>query len=388
MLNPKESLKKAFDSATLSGKLVTLNNEQAEAFVTYLKDESVLLKSARFIKMTKPTKTIAKLFVNGTFLYPGDSNSVDKTKDTEFNGPTLELVSKLVRGNFMITDDELQDNIEWSGASETMMKLIAKKVGNELEQIWLYGRKRENPLSCLEQFDGFKYHALKNGHVIDANDTGTFTDRFIAKDKFSKAIKSLPTSFRQDAKFIVWSGTYIDYSDLYDTIADVWVRNELRSRIAWKGYIEAPLMREDEAVLKISWVNTTVNGTANAGQKVINVVSGAGISTGQIYVTNKDTENEQIHVVASVSTNAITMVDNLTYSVADTSTFKQVLTDGTDALFTDPLNLIYAIQTNEALTFETERIAGVGYRYHFKMRWDIAVENPDAIAIIRNMKVK
>jgi hypothetical protein len=50
-----------------------------------LKDESTILRSARFVKMTKPTKTIAKLFVNGTFLYPGTSTAVDESKDTTFN---------------------------------------------------------------------------------------------------------------------------------------------------------------------------------------------------------------------------------------------------------------------------------------------------------------
>lgn len=388
-MTEKEKLAKAFDSATLSWKLVTLNNEQADAFVTYLKDESVLLKSARYVKMTKPTKTIAKLFVNGKFLYPGNSNTVDESKDTNFNGPTLELVSKLVRGNFMITDDELEDNIEWESVADTMMRLITKKVWIELEEIALYSRKRANPLSCTEMFDWFKYLALKNGHVVDANDSGVFTDRYIEKAKFSKAIKSLPTSYRQDSKFIVSSGTYIDYSDLYDTIADVWVRNELRGKIAGKGYIEAPLMREDEPVLKTSWISTTVASTAAAGQKVINVTSGAWITAWMIFVTNKDTELEQTHVVASVSTNAITMVDNLTYSVASASTFKQVLKDWSDVIFTNPLNLIYGVQTGgEWITFETARIPWVGYRYHFKMRADFAVENDDAIVIVRNTKIR
>lgn len=69
-MQKSEQLLKAFDSATLAGKLVSLNNEQADAFIDYIEDESVLIKKARLIKMQKPTKTIAKLFANDKFLHP------------------------------------------------------------------------------------------------------------------------------------------------------------------------------------------------------------------------------------------------------------------------------------------------------------------------------
>lgn len=384
----KERLKKAFDGATLGGKLVTLNEEQATEFVTYLQDESKLLKKARFVKMKAPTKTIAKMFVNGKFLYPGTSGSIDRNKDTTFGTDVIELISKLVRGQFLVTDEELEDNIEGGKVGNKFIKLIAAKVANELEEIAIYGRKRANPLSTLEQFDGFKYLAMQNGHIVDASDTGVFTDRFVAKDKFNKAVKSIPTWYRAKAEFMVSSGTYIDYAELYDTIADSSVRSELKSLIAGKPFTQVDLMREDEAMVKPAGVSTTVASTASAGQKVIAVADATGITAGKVIVTNFGTEKEQTHVVASVSTTNITMVDNIAYEIASASTFKEVEKNAVDAFLTNPLNFIYAIQTNEALTFEIERVASIGWIYHFKMRGDMAIENPDAVALVQNLKIK
>ena len=69
--NKDEKLAKAFDSATINGKLISLNEEQASAFIDTVVDQSRILKAARVIKMSKPVKTIAKIIDFGDFLKPG-----------------------------------------------------------------------------------------------------------------------------------------------------------------------------------------------------------------------------------------------------------------------------------------------------------------------------
>jgi len=79
------------------------------------------------------------------------------------------------------------------------------------------------------------------------------------------------------------------------------------------------------------------------------------------------------------------------YEIESGATFTEVTLDGSDALLTDPKNLIYAIQTggsaSDRIRFEIHRIPGVGYRYYFKMRVDIQIENLDAVVLVKNLKV-
>jgi hypothetical protein len=86
--------------------------------------------------MKDPTKTIAKLFAKGRFLHPWKRwERLSEDKRQEFGTDTLELVSKMVKWEFFITDEEKQDNIEKDWIEGHMMRIITKKIANELEEI-------------------------------------------------------------------------------------------------------------------------------------------------------------------------------------------------------------------------------------------------------------
>ena len=386
-----EKLAKAFDTGTMESKLVTLREEQATAFIDYMKDESAILKEARVEKMNGPNKTIAKIFVKWDFLYPGIHGEVDLSKDTEFGSDLMELKSELVRGHFKVTDQEMEDNIEGGKIGEKFMRMIAKKTQNELDVISFYARKRGNPLRVNALFDGFKYRALKGGHIVDAADTDSFSDRLVKREKFIKAVKTMPSSFSADAKFITTRGVVLDYTEQYTTIPDGVVRKDLQSAIGTMPYTQANLMRDNEAVPVASGVETTTSSVSAVGQKVIAVTSATGVTVGKIFATEYGTEKEQIHVVASISGSNITMVDNIAYEIDSGVTFTEVTLDGSDAILSNPKNLVYGIQTgwiaSERISFEIHRIPSVGYRYYFKMRIDFQIENLDAVVLVKNLKV-
>jgi hypothetical protein len=372
----------------LKGKLVHLNEEQATAFVNYMIDESKLLKAVRVVRMAKPTKTIAKLFAGGRFLQPGKSGiALDKAKYQQATTETIELNSKLVRGAFFITDEEMQDNIEGDGFNENFIRLIARKVANELEEIGVYARKiaTDSPLSTLDMFDGFKFRLLQDGNVIDAN---LLANRTIEKAKFAKLMKALETKYRTNIKFMVPSDVMIDYGLLFDTVADSNVRNELKSNILQKPLIEIPLMRVDEPV--VTGTATDVDGavTANGTVNQVTLTSGAIVTVGDGIVFNYGQSDEKAYTVTAKATNLITLDRPLEYSLADTDTAQKCTFDGSDVILGDPQNFIYGIQTGDgAITFEIERVASLGYTYHYKSRLDFQVENPMAAALLTGLKV-
>lgn len=384
MSDKREKLAKAFDEASISWKLVELNNEQADKFIDYMVDESKFLKQARIVKMRDPTKTIAKLFARGRFLHPWKRwERLTEDKRQEFWTDTLELMSKMVKWEFFITDEEKQDNIEKDWVEGHMMRIIAKKIANELEEISIYSRKIENPKDTLWMFNGYKLEAMKNGNIVDSKIW--FSDRLVKKDKFKQAIKSLKTKYRGNLKYLMPSDALMDYQDLFNDSNNNKTSDDNRTSIYWKSIIEVPLMRIDNPI-KDSVASTTANLKSIAGQQVLTVNSTTNFIAGQDIVVNLDEADEKVYTIESVQDSvSLTLTENLEYDVESWAKIDTCKLDWVDTFLCDPKNLIYAIQTRN-MTFESERIAGIWYAFHFKMRMDFAVENPEALVLIRDLK--
>ena len=55
---------------TANGNLVHLNTKQANTFIDYVADESVVIKNSRIKKMNSPMETIAKIGVGDEIFHP------------------------------------------------------------------------------------------------------------------------------------------------------------------------------------------------------------------------------------------------------------------------------------------------------------------------------
>lgn len=385
-MDKKQELAKAFDTGSASSALVHLNLEQANAFIDTIVDESQLLKKARVHKMTKPTAEIAKLAFNGRFLNPGAIGTVQSDNErAEATTSTITLESKIVKGKFIVFDEERED-VTQGNLDTYLLSLIAKKTANEIEMASMIGRKVASPANIDGMFDGFLYRAITGGNVVDAADTGIFADRYVAKAKFSKAMKALPTRFRANAEYFVPSDVMIDYTDLYDTVADANVRAQLQGAIMRRPVTEIPLLECQFPVLKTGGCSTTLTAGVAAGVSIVPVAATTNLSVGDEICLNFGDADEQVRTVTAINTLNITLNAPLTYAVSSGDTFKEVTTDGAVSLLTNPQNLIYGIQKD--FTFESERIANVGTQYHFKARLDFQIEELTALSLVRNMLIK
>lgn len=149
--------------ATHAGSGVTLSIEEADKFIDYLEDLSVLTKNARIERMTKPEKNINAVgFETGQFLYPAETFSSSDYK-TDFDGNQIKLTTKKLRGCVAIFDDDKEDykaqpNLDWNA---TILKLIAKKVANQIEEIaWISDTQSLGGFAATDPrslFDGWRY---------------------------------------------------------------------------------------------------------------------------------------------------------------------------------------------------------------------------------------
>lgn len=134
LLSKKEQIQKMISLPT-----ITLAAEEADRFIDYIVDESVMKGKARVERMNKATKNIRALGLGtGDFLHPGATFSSSEYKKT-LSHHKIELISQKVRGCIAIFDDDLEDNVEGDAFTDHLMKMVAKKISNELDVAYWIG---------------------------------------------------------------------------------------------------------------------------------------------------------------------------------------------------------------------------------------------------------
>ena len=386
-MNITQKIAKAFNAEAGNSKLVHLNTQQADLFIDYIQDESVLLKKVRKVKMSTPIKEIAKVNIGEEVLYPaGRSGTKFTGKAVEAATDTIRLESKKMRAKVVIHDDELEDNIEGPAFKEHLMRMLAKRAGNQLEKTALYGRfvgatpATANVISTLNQVDGFLKRA---GVIVDAADTNMFDKRTIDLGKLKKLRKSFKNQYRSGLEIFMSDGLKLDYLEKYQALAGYNTVNQ--AGYAGKNFIDIPLLREDRPVVKVGGASTTLASANTAGQKTITVASANNIDVGDELVIGIGTALEWVGSVASKSGTTITFDTPVPYTYTGNEKVYECLTDGTDVIMTDPNNLIWGIQRD--FTLEMDRDAELEANiFYLSIRTDFQVENSEALGVLTNVQ--
>lgn len=387
-MDKAQKIAKVFSGGENSS-LVHLNTAQADKFIDYVVDESVILKSSRVVRMDTPQKVIGKIGISDKILYPAQrGQALDANKRASATPDKITLVSQEVIGEVRIYDDEVEDNIEGVAFKEHMMKMVAKKVANQLERVALYSRKVANPSDLLQMFDGFVKAIETSGVVVDASDTGLFSDRYIDKEKLAKLRKSIDTKYRNVLnKWYMPDDVAIDYEVKYEA------SNNTVNKYGAFGvdFTKANIMSIDRPVFKTGGLNTTLTASPIAGATVINVTATTNLSVGDTITLALGKDKEFTTTVSAINTLALTLADALPFAynhtLATENTVKETTLDGADVILTPDYNFIYGIQRD--ITIEPDRVAKErSTDFVITMRVDFQVENAEMSGILKNVKVK
>lgn len=374
-----------------SSSLVHLNTAQADKFIDYAVDESVILKASRVVRMDTPQKVIGKIGISDKILYPAQRGvALDSSKRASATPDKITLVSQEVIGEVRIHDDEIEDNIEGVAFKEHMMKMIAKKVANQLERVALYSRKVANPTDLLQMFDGFVKEIEENGVVVDASDTALFADRYIDKEKLAKLRKSIATKYRNVLnKWYMPDDVAIDYEIKYEA------SNNTVNKYGAFGvdFTKANIMSVDRACAVASGFTATLTASPVAGATTIVVSDETGASVGDQITLALGEDKEFTTTIKSITagTNTIELDDALpfgyTHTLSTENTITETTSDGGDVILTPDYNFIYGIQRD--ITIEPQRVARErATDFVITMRVDFKVENAEMAGILKNVKVK
>lgn len=184
------------DLATNGG---VLNPEQANAFIDMVQEQPTILKQSRIVRMNAPTRKInrmgfasriLKAAPQGTAPYAADDGTNDRyLAAADRSTPTtsqIELNTKEIMAEVHIPYEVLEDNIEGQSFETHIMRLIAERAAQDLEE-WML---------TADVLSGDDYLALNDGllktatsHVVDNLSAG------ISPDLFEAGLLAMPQKY-------------------------------------------------------------------------------------------------------------------------------------------------------------------------------------------------
>ena len=201
------------DGRTLSGTGL-LYPDQANRFLDYMWDATILAKAARTIRMRSNVTEIDRVSVGQRIMtVAAEDNPRDYVNagDDQFTttGATfskISLTTRKLRLDWELSSESLEDNLEGPDLEDHIARLMATQAGNDIEDVLINGTGSGSGL--LSAFKGFRKLAVDNAHVVDAQGVG------LDKQVFNLAIKTLPRKYKQrrnQLRFFTGSNLVQDY---------------------------------------------------------------------------------------------------------------------------------------------------------------------------------
>lgn len=414
-------------SSNATAQVGKLNPEQADRFIDYIFDQTILTKVCRVFRMNAPERRVPKIGIGSKPLKPavrGTDPGVTILADpTEVTLNTNEMIAEA-----FILDDELEDNVEGQDWRDHFMQILGRQIGNQLEYAYLMAYSTAGSptaVDILQLMNGWWYNCTQNGgHVQDAT---TYLDpsnnntavRTITTSKFGRVIKNIPIKYRTqayDLRFLISPNTYQDFTQLVGNRAtpfgDVAYQSagydkanlpqNFQSILGWGGVpmYSVPLLPENLFVQASSPVNTTLNGAVVAGATTAVLANSTGIAVGAAVKIDTGAKAETVIVTANnTGTNTITFTvpansfqtssgnsSGLLYGHSSGVAAVSGTADGSFILATHFQNLIVGIQRDIRVEFWRD-IRARGWYVVVTLRADCTVENPDAMSIMTNTAI-
>ena len=424
--------KKSFLKSMKALPDIVLLPEEADKFIDYVVDQSFWKNNARIVKMEKVEKNLRYLgFKAGTrFLKPANKFAAsDYLK--EFAEGKVTLQAQKVRGAVVIYDDDLEEGIEGQAFADHLMKIIAKKVANEIDEAAYCSHDGFVDTDIRSLWKGFRYKLLveqaktgtfpKAATLLDASNTlAGHENDFTVPGKIAERVK-VDTTYTGDWEFkfakmlAVMPSRYklLGLKNLRFFCNDI-IPNDYAEALATRATIlgDKALLGENDLpyrtvpIASVPLMPVTyevVDGTSNGQESyeltgtlhdIIAVTAStfdiAGDFTAEFLaglkiIVSGSSKNDGVYTVVSSAyadtTTTITVSETVDTTTADGKLGGNICSD---VVLTPKNNFIIGIQ--KELTLESKRAPEDQAQYVFyNLKIDIAVENPEAAVILVNV---
>jgi len=174
-----------------------LTAKQSTKFIDYVVEQSVLMKTARIVRMNEPTVDIDKIDIGKRIL----RKASEGTDDGQNADPTFSKISMTtvkLRLDWELTTEGLEDNISGDSLEDHVASLMARQTANDLEDLYIHGDTGSAD-ALLKSLDGFRKRARAGGQVFDAAGAN------LTRQTFDAALRKMPNKYLQRRNQLVWS---------------------------------------------------------------------------------------------------------------------------------------------------------------------------------------
>jgi len=198
------------DDLAAAGKL---NPAQSDKFIDYVIEETILKDNARTVRFRNESLDIDKIGVGKRAAVP-KAEAADPQVRRGISTSKVTLTPSEIMVPFEIGDNFKEINIEGENVSDTIVRLMATSLANDMEELYINGNTLgpaalEGDLidnGSSTQYVKDTYLALQNGWFTLA-EGGNIVDALgqnIGLSIFSQAIRAMPTKFRRNMANLRW----------------------------------------------------------------------------------------------------------------------------------------------------------------------------------------
>jgi len=179
-----------FGSQTQAAGGGILKPAQANRFIDFIVDQSVIMQNSRFVRMRTPVMEIDKVAV-GTRLLVKATEVTDNSVNVPVTFSKVSLSTTKMRLDWAISTESLEDNIEGAGLEDHIAQIMARQTANDLDDMFINGNASLAGSSTLTGADGFIKLALAGGKLVD--ELGASASR----STFDRLLRALPSKYLQ-----------------------------------------------------------------------------------------------------------------------------------------------------------------------------------------------
>jgi len=206
-----------------------LRPEQAQRFIDYVWDATVLAQDGRRVTMRANTMELEKVNV-GERVIRAASQGVGDYTNAGATFSKVELTTKKIRLDWEVSAEALEDNIEGAALEDHLVRLMTNAFANDIEDLAINGdASTGNFLSIMK---GFVKKHKDNGdsHEVDLE----VVDNAWTPEKMQEIILGMPRKYRalkNNLKFYVGTDTFAGIVKHNGTLADA-IAEAMGNRVA------------------------------------------------------------------------------------------------------------------------------------------------------------
>jgi|TARA_Y100000034_G_scaffold132527_1_gene195761 hypothetical protein len=167
-----------------------LKPAQANRFIDFVVDQSVLLQNSRVVRMRSDQMEIDKLSV-GTRLMAKATEASDTGANSAVTFTKVSLTTVKLRLDWEVSTESLEDNIEGDSLEDHLAQVMARQTANDLDDLFINGDTTSSN-GLLKALNGFINLATSNAYVLD-NAGNTPVSRAV----YDRSLRKLPSKYLQ-----------------------------------------------------------------------------------------------------------------------------------------------------------------------------------------------